>query len=370
MRKLIPAALVAVFLLLVPLVSVPSDAVEGDVRTIYDSLDSEQKTAYKDLETAVRNFTSLDDLDYLSISQGEEVFYAFMYDHPEYFWFRNCYTMMVVSIENRMSSIDYNGQYTPQEITKMRVSIANSLRTLDVDTSERDYKQLRTIHDWLCERIDYVEGEHQGDIYGALVLGEAVCEGYSTAFSYICRMYGFDCVVVVGYTYTSDTVAHAWNLVHGEGDWYFVDVTWDDEGDYASHKYFLLGSETSVDGRSFASENHMADSLYGIVPAEKRFYSQEDILKLVAALVIAVTVLVIMIIYHHRKKKATSVIVVNEEPSTAVFSGNVLYCPECGSPIGDEYSFCTACGAEITRPQSTQNPEETVQEEPPMSGSD
>ena len=366
MRHMVPAALLAVLLLFVPVYSESSDADESLVKTIYDSLDSDQKKAYRDLDTAVRSYSSLTGLEYLSIDEGEEVYYAYMYDHPEIFWFGDSYTIMVKNIEGTMSSFTYNEIYTPQEITKMRVAIANSLKSLDVDTGERDYRQLRTIHDWLCDRIEYTEGDHQGDIYGALVLGECVCEGYSTAFSYICHLYGYDCVVIIGYTYASDTIPHAWNLVYGEGDWYFVDVTWDDTSSSPSHNYFMVGSKTKVDGYVFATENHVADSLYGIMPADDRFYPIEDLIKVViAAAIIGAVIIILYIYFRRRRKQNASPIVIEPEDIEMTFVGS--YCSECGAPLGEEYSFCPSCGAKVPEKQTEEIPETDIQEEPPKS---
>lgn len=346
------AAFVSVMVIVsLPFISTGSDAEEGPVTSIYDSLSPNEKKAYDDLDDAVRNFNTLSGLEYLSVQEGWEVYYAYMYDHPEAFWFDDSYTMY--SSLDRVTEFLYEEVYTAQQIQKMKFAISNSLKSLDVDPSAADYKQLRKIHDWLCDNIVYEEGDHQGDIYGAIAQGRCVCEGYATAFRYICGLYGFDCVVIVGYTFESSTIAHAWNLVYGEGAWYFVDVTWDDGNGYTSDDYFMVGSETKIHGRVFATEDHMADSLYGISPSPDRFISPEERFILYGALVAGAVVLVLFVLYVIRKRKQTQApISAYGTPAAVTYNGE--FCPECGSPVSSEYMFCATCGANLPerKPQS------------------
>jgi transglutaminase/protease-like cytokinesis protein 3 len=56
-----------------------------------------------------------------------------------------------------------------------------------------------------------------------------------------------ECITVVGAAYNSEQ-DHAWNMVKLDGEWYCVDVTWDNSGDnqsdrdYAIHRYFNVTS--------------------------------------------------------------------------------------------------------------------------------
>ena len=59
------------------------------------------------------------------------------------------------------------------------------------------------------------------DIYGAFINKKGVCEAYSKAFQTLCYAVGINANQAVG-------VGHMWNTVKLDGDWYYVDVTWDD----------------------------------------------------------------------------------------------------------------------------------------------
>ena len=56
--------------------------------------------------------------------------------------------------------------------------------------------------------------------YGALVIGNAVGEGFAMAFKALCDELGFDCRVVLG---SFDGMIHAWNIVSLYGDYYHID---------------------------------------------------------------------------------------------------------------------------------------------------
>ena len=83
-------------------------------------------------------------------------------------------------------------------------------------------KEIRII-EWLVGNCSYEKGEDwsRGTAYSCIVLGKAQCSGYADAFLQTAKLCGLD----VRYVYNE---RHAWNLVKLDGDWYHVDVTWED----------------------------------------------------------------------------------------------------------------------------------------------
>ena len=85
------------------------------------------------------------------------------------------------------------------------------------------------------------------DPYGILVGGYGNCLGYANTFQLLMELCGVECITVVGAAFHSRE-DHAWNMVRLEGEWYCVDVTWDDPtggGDSAGvrHRYFNVTSD-------------------------------------------------------------------------------------------------------------------------------
>ena len=92
-----------------------------------------------------------------------------------------------------------------------------------------DVQKALLIHDRLCFvcEYDYTYGQDCPEsytMYGAIVNGSAVCDGYAKAYSYLLRLAG-----VKSYSCVSETLNHAWNLVCIDGVYYHTDVTWDDQ---------------------------------------------------------------------------------------------------------------------------------------------
>lgn len=99
------------------------------------------------------------------------------------------------------------------------------------------YEKERAIHDYLVANVDYDENaliysdwysEYADQPYGCLVDKRAICLGYASTFKMFMDILDIKCVIVKGNA-NYDKANHAWNLVKLEdGNWYAVDVTWDD----------------------------------------------------------------------------------------------------------------------------------------------
>ena len=128
-----------------------------------------------------------------------------------------------------------------------------------------DYEKIRQVHNWLIENVEYdeyFEAEEPYSISGALTEGKAVCEGYARSFKYILDELEIPCILVSGTGTNSngETESHAWNYVLLEGEWYAVDVTWDDPviigSGYVSNDIYY---ENFLKGQNTFFRNHTED---------------------------------------------------------------------------------------------------------------
>lgn len=104
-----------------------------------------------------------------------------------------------------------------------------------------DFAKALYIHDYIVKNCNYNLQDRPYDTtsYGCLVEGEALCEGYAKAFDLLAKELDLPCVLVTGMDKNREN--HAWNQVKIGGDWYNVDVTWDDmdSEQVMRHTYFL-----------------------------------------------------------------------------------------------------------------------------------
>ena len=87
----------------------------------------------------------------------------------------------------------------------------------------------------------YIESANAHNAYGAFVDGVAVCEGYAEAFQVLLHRVGIRSYLVEGASInpsTGQSENHEWNAVEIDGNFYYVDVTWDDQSEYLFHAYF------------------------------------------------------------------------------------------------------------------------------------
>lgn len=102
-----------------------------------------------------------------------------------------------------------------------------------------DFEKEKTAHDWIIEQAAYDPGAMSGNLgviaetpyndtpYGALVTGKAKCYGYSSSFQLLMDALEIPCQTIDGASVNWDR-EHSWNCVELDGQWYLVDVTWDD----------------------------------------------------------------------------------------------------------------------------------------------
>ncbi len=128
--------------------------------------------------------------------------------------------------------------------------IAHALK--DIKPGMTDVEKALILHDYLVREVDYNlavvnGGSYSQDVFsmkGVFVNRDAVCQGYALAYSFLLNEVGIESVIV-----SSKVMNHAWNMIKIDGEWYHVDVTWDDptnnyevdfcRGGFGRHTYFL-----------------------------------------------------------------------------------------------------------------------------------
>ena len=127
-------------------------------------------------------------------------------------------------------------------------------------------EKIRYIHDKICATNTYKE--NIDGAYNCLVNGKSDCDGYTAAFQICMEILGVPCKAY-------STSNHIFNFVKLSGNWYAIDVTWDDQDDVGITfaTYFLRG-KASYSGHTaltsyLASSDYSCDRIGTIVDEDK-----------------------------------------------------------------------------------------------------
>lgn len=276
----------------------PFDKIEGENKQVsevdysnvtvnkyfYNQLEEYSKTIYKAFESNKENmktgtykvelgnsFSTL-----LNQNDGQEqlgkyyqsAIEAYTYDNPEVFYLSPNKMYLNIETTTRGRDVSYNvyinsgneANYLIDEFSS-KEQIDNAMSRIErvknqivQNRRNNNYDNIKMVHDYLVENIQYDTSISKGNIYnvyGAMVNGEAVCEGYARSFKYLMDSLGIPCTLVIGKGTNSEgkTENHAWNYVQVDGNWYAIDCTWDDPisttgyvSEESKYRYFLKGS--------------------------------------------------------------------------------------------------------------------------------
>ncbi|MDE6214060.1 MAG: InlB B-repeat-containing protein [Lachnospiraceae bacterium] len=149
-------------------------------------------------------------------------------EHPDLYFVQKSYSISYDETSLYLISIFLTYDDTLND-TAVQSGISTALAT--VDESMSDLEKAIVLHDYLVVNCEYdkenldagtVPAESH-TIYGVFAKRTAVCDGYALAYKYLLSRVGIDCYMV-----TSDSINHAWNMIVLDGQYYQVDVTWDD----------------------------------------------------------------------------------------------------------------------------------------------
>ncbi|MCL1913580.1 MAG: hypothetical protein FWG10_06855 [Eubacteriaceae bacterium] len=172
---------------------------------------------------------------------------------------------------------------------KAALELAVDVAMSQMPINGTDAEKVLAAHDYIVANTSYdlptlnvmdlEDGKYSA--YDALVGRSAVCEGYSLAFGLLMDRLGIEWKMIL-----SEGMGHSWNLAKVDGNWFHLDLTWDDpvisltsqDPDYwgsVSHEYLLL-SDSELVSRSHGEELHYGWDSGGIVcdtSIPQRFWS-------------------------------------------------------------------------------------------------
>lgn len=194
----------------------------------------------------------------VSINDISKVYRDVVNDNPELFYVSGGYSYYYTTDGYVTSIIPAYISDSKDDILEMKDKFNAAVDRLkrEINSDLSDIDTALEVHNYIASHAEYnTTGYNTGTLsnidhsaYGVLVEHTGVCDSYSLAYQYIMKcIYNIDTVVV-----TSQPMNHAWNLIKINGNYYHVDLTWDDGTftmngkviDYnVRYLYFLLSDD-------------------------------------------------------------------------------------------------------------------------------
>ncbi len=223
------------------------DPADGRVKYFYYSrLPEEARPIYKVLLDKAQNFDE-DPVEFnASLDDVTNIFNAVKYDHPELFWLGTI-RQSSTGAKTKISPIFLATREEVDDDLQPKIDARVEDYLADINNDASDYDKLLQLHKKVIDNVDYdtltLEQQQQvgneggidclRTICGVFLNGKAVCEGYARAIQYLLQKCGIECAEVVGNIIDEsgqpgENNGHAWNIVKIDGEYYHLDVTWDD----------------------------------------------------------------------------------------------------------------------------------------------
>ena len=151
------------------------------------------------------------------------------------------------------------------------INVVNYFMSTQLRPDMTDFEKEIAIIRYLVNTVSYDVDELSNDTnfindsykaYGALVNHKAVCSGYAKAFDLLAKKCGLSSIVVTGTAVNSNNQSgpHAWNQIYLDGEWYNVDVTFEDPiTNQVLHEGELFNNYINCTDNQFL-DNHIRDN--------------------------------------------------------------------------------------------------------------
>ena len=99
----------------------------------------------------------------------------------------------------------------------------NEILNQIIEDGMNDEAKVKAVHNYIVRNVEYDTSLSLFTAYDALYEGKAVCQGYSLLGYRMLNDIGIPTRII-----SSAQMNHSWNLVQVDGQWYHMDMTWDD----------------------------------------------------------------------------------------------------------------------------------------------
>ncbi len=242
-------------------------------------LNQDQKAKSKEIENKMFELLATEgltdsgtlelDLDGMEIVDSDnnltKIVYSFL-NKPEYFWLTGSINKQVYTATQKVKTLRLESYFSNQ--VSFKKALDEFLIYSEYSTWQEAYQDqnkdgiitraeiAKNLHDAILKRKPYnkAAAENLGSSEFSFKISHSsfsvfskenlpVCDGYTKAFAYVLNKLGIPTLVAGG----NANGPHAWNYVYLNQNWYFADLTWDQnlDGGEIFQKYFLKTQPSS-----------------------------------------------------------------------------------------------------------------------------
>lgn len=225
---------------------------------MFNQLPERQKDLYRTIRSSILNGSekielkgsySSEDVDaVMQVLDDQD--YEILNFQPEKGWTN------VMNVMNEVVSLQIEYTCSTEEASAMLDEMRRKADEIAAQSEGlSDYEKVVFFNDYLVDDVTYdLEAPNAHNAYGALVEGMAVCDGYALAMNCLLNRAGIETITMQGFSADDEKQheveqfdralleyddrgtpqapygmnGHAWNAVHLEDGWYYVDTTYND----------------------------------------------------------------------------------------------------------------------------------------------
>lgn len=215
----------------------------------YEQLNAEGKAVYDEMLSTILSQEEKISLSTIDTEVMRHAYTALCSDYGGLFWV-NGYVFTRYTKGDELVSLEFSPKYTMAK--KERRQIQKQIDAVveqwfaGISINDTDYQKAKYVYELLALNTEYVEDAEESQNIISVFLGrQTVCQGYACAVQYLLEQLGIRSAIVSGKALGEP---HAWNLICLDGEYYYMDATWGNNG-YRNRE----GVETS-----FIDYNYMA----------------------------------------------------------------------------------------------------------------
>lgn len=248
----------------------------------YQQLSTKEQQIYAQILTCINSYTTTVKVKADSIEELHNVYQHVLADHGELFWIAG-YTYKIHHIGDKTLWIDFAPDYTmgEKEVKDLLARVDKIVEQILEPAPVRmtDYEKAKLVFDYLAWNIDYSgESVNNQNMLSVFLEKKSVCKGYASAAQYMLKKLYVPCTIITG---ESKGVAHAWNLIKLDGEYYYMDTTWGsydftfraEQDQYIQYGYMAMTTEDML-------SNHTPDDLLELPNCTTRddcYYTHENL---------------------------------------------------------------------------------------------